>query len=185
MFVAPQTLDITRDPPIALDVATVFKQHHGFVWRVLAHMGVFAAEQEDAMQEVFMVVHRRLGEYREQDKIRAWLYAICARVSRDYRRRFARRREQLSDTLPDSTQAASQTTDVANRQALVVAKRLLETLPEKQRAVFLLFEVEQMPMTEVAIAVSCPLPTAYARLRKARERLMAQANRARHRGEAP
>jgi len=186
MLATPQLLDLTREGVVARpDVTAIFKVHHGFVWRVLAHLGVIAAEQEDALQEVFVVVHRRLHEYREQDKIRAWLYAIAARVARDYRRRVHRRREYLSDAPPETSQAPSQASDVANRQALVFAERLLATLPDKQRAVFLLYEVEQMPMAEVAVAVGCPLPTAYARLRKARERVLAQVSRAERRGEAP
>ena len=187
MLVAPHSYELAPDrcaaPP--LEIGAIFKEHHSFVWRVLGHMGVAPGEQEDAMQEVFVVVHRRLAEYRDQDKMRAWLYAICSRIARDYRRRLFRRREQLSDTLPDTPLAASQVADVSNRQALEVAKGWLQSLPKKQREVFLLYEVEQMPMAEVAVAVGCPLPTAYARLKKARERLLAQVARARFRGEAP
>jgi RNA polymerase sigma-70 factor (ECF subfamily) len=186
MLVAPHIMELGQEQAASrLDVTAIFKLHHGFVWRVLAHLGVVAAEQEDALQEVFVVVHRRLHEYREQDKMRAWLYAIAARVARDYRRRVFRRREQLTDAPPETSQAPSQAADAANRQALVFAERLLATLPDKQRAVFLLYEVEQMPMAEVALAVGCPVPTAYARLRKARERVLTQVSRAQRRGEAP
>ena len=185
MLVAPPMVGLTREVTAPLDVNTVFRAHHAFVWRVLAHLGVAPADQEDALQEVFVVVHRRLADYREQDKIRAWLYAIAARVARDFRRRVRRRREQLSDAPPERVSDASQVSDAANRQALVFAERLLDSLPDKQRAVFMLYEIEQMPMTEVALAVACPLPTAYARLRKARERVLAQVARAQLRGEVP
>ena len=144
-----------------------------------------AADQEDALQEVFVVMYRRLGEYREQDKVKAWLYAIRARVANDFRRRVHRRREQLTDTTPERSLEPSQASDVSKQQALVLAQRLLEALPEQQRAVFLLYEVEQMPMNEVALAVGCPLLTAYARLRKARERVLAQVSRAQLRGDSP
>ena len=167
------------------DVAALFKEHHRFVWRVLAHLGVAPADLEDALQEVFVVVHRRLGDYREQDKVRAWLYAICARVARGFRRSMLRRRIQLSGTVPERAREAAQPDEVANQEALRLAQRLLEALPEKQRAVFLLYEVEQMPMSEVAIAVDCPLPTAYARLRKARERVLALVARSKLRGDVP
>jgi RNA polymerase sigma-70 factor (ECF subfamily) len=168
----------------ALDVSGVFKAHHAFVWRILRHLGVAASDLDDVLQEVFVVVHRRLADYREQDKMRAWLYAICTRVVRDHRRKVTRRHEALHE-LPDLSQAPSQANAVADQQALWIAQRMLNTLPEKQRAVFVLHEIEQLPMPEIALAVECPLPTAYARLRKARERVLAEVARARLKGELP
>lgn len=169
---------------MALDVTAIFKAHHAFVWRILRHLGVAAADQEDVLQEVFVVVHRRLGDYREQDKIRAWLYAICTRVVRDHRRRVARRREDLRE-VPDLSHQPSQARVVADQQALTLAQSMLASLPDKQREVFVLYEIEQLSMVEIALAVECPLPTAYARLRKARERVLSEVARARLKGELP
>jgi RNA polymerase sigma-70 factor (ECF subfamily) len=168
----------------ALDVTAIFKAHHAFVWRILRHLGVSAADQDDVLQEVFVVVHRRLADYREQDKMRAWLYAICNRVVSGHRRGIARRHEDLKE-VPDVGQEAPQPRAVADQQALTLATSMLATLPEKQRAVFLLYEIEQLSMPEIALAVECPLPTAYARLRKARERVLAEVARARLKGELP
>lgn len=170
---------------VAPAVAELFAEHHGFVWRALSHLGVDRADLEDALQEVFVVVHRRLHDYREEQKMRAWLYAISVRVARDFRRKRTRRREQLTAAPPDSPREASQLESFATRQALELAQRLLETLPENQRAVFLLYEVEQMPMSEVAQVLDCPLHTAYSRLHKARERVLALATRAQRKGDVP
>lgn len=167
-----------------LDVSAVFKAHHAFVWRILRHLGVAAADQDDVLQEVFVVVHRRLADYREEDKMRAWLYAICTRMVRDHHRRIARRKEELRDA-PDVSQKPSQARAFADQQALLLAQRMLDALPEKQRAVFVLHEIEQLSMPEIAAAVECPLPTAYARLRKARERVLAEVARARLKGGLP
>jgi RNA polymerase sigma-70 factor (ECF subfamily) len=171
-----------REQP--LDVAEIFKAQHAFVWRILRHLGIAASDQEDVLQEVFVVVHRRLGEYREQDKMRAWLYAICTRVVRDHRRRVGRRREELTE-LPDARHPQAPPHELADPRALSLAQRMLAALPEKQRAVFLLYEIEQLSMVEIALAVECPLQTAYARLRKARERVLSEVARARLRGEMP
>ena len=168
-----------------LDVAELFKCHAGFVWRVLHHLGVRPADLEDATQEVFVVVHRRLADYREQDRVRAWLYAICVRVANDHRRSARRRREQLTDAPPEAWIPPSQAADLANQQSLALGRSLLAALPEKQRTVFLLYELEQFSMVEVAAAVGCPLPTAYARLRKARERILVEVARAGRRGDLP
>lgn len=161
----------------------LFTEHNGFVWRSLSHLGVDRADLEDALQEVFVVVHRRLADYREQQKVRSWLYAISVRVARDFRRKRTRRREQLTATPPDASGEASQLENVANRQALVLAQRMLDALPENQRAVFLLYEVEQLSMIEVAAALNCPLHTAYSRLKKARERMLTLAAHAQRRDD--
>ena len=160
------------------ELTVLFRTHHAFVWRVLRHLGVATADLEDVLQEVFVVVHRRIAQYREQDKIRAWLYAIALRVAKDYRRRAHRRREQLTDVPPEVSHGPSQANDVESQQTLQLVERMIAALPEKQRAVFVLFEIEQLSMHEVALAVGCPLPTAYARLHKARERLLSEAARA-------
>jgi RNA polymerase sigma-70 factor (ECF subfamily) len=169
----------------AVDVDSIWREHGSFVWRILHHLGLQPADIEDATQEVFVVVHRRLSEYQEQDKLRAWLYAICVRVARDHRRKLFRRRERITDVPPERTVGPTQASSVENQQALQLAEKLLAALPEKQRAVFLLYEVEQLSMPEVALAVDCPVPTAYARLRRARERVLELVQRAQLRGETP
>jgi RNA polymerase sigma-70 factor (ECF subfamily) len=166
-------------------VAELFKEHAGFVWRVLQHLGLSDADVEDATQEVFVVVHRRLADYRERDRVRSWLYAICARVAKDHRRRLRRRREQWTDPPPEPWCAPPQAAALANQQSLALGERLLQALPEKQRTVFMLYELEQMSMTEVALAMGCPVQTAYARLHKARERILAEVARAERRGDVP
>jgi RNA polymerase sigma-70 factor (ECF subfamily) len=180
-----RSLEISAMPRAGADVAALFKDYHGFVHRALIHLGVAAADQADVLQEVFLVVHRRAADYRDQDKPRAWLYAIAARVARSHRRRAHRWREQLTDTPPELTQAPAQQSDVATREAVALAQRLLGALPPEQLAVFMLFEVEQMAMPEVAAAVGCGLATAHARLRLARARVMSLVSRARLRGDVP
>ena len=163
----------------------LFDRQAAFVWRCLRHLGVPSGDLEDATQEVFVVVHGRLRDYQERDKLRAWLYAICVRVAHRHKRKTARRREHVTDVPPERVVGPVQATTVENQQALQLAEKLLAALPDKQREVFLLYEVEQMSMSEVALAVDCPLPTAYARLRKARERVLEHVQRAERRGEVP
>lgn len=172
----------TAPPPTA---GAIFAEHHGFVWRALTSLGVERRDVEDALQEVFVVVHKRLHEYQEQQKVKAWLYSISVRVARDFRRKRWRQRESGGDVLPEIPGDPSQLENVANRQALELAHRLLRELPEKLSAVFLLYEVEQMPMSEVALAIGCPLQTAYSRLKIARERVLVLATRAARKGEVP
>jgi RNA polymerase sigma-70 factor, ECF subfamily len=163
----------------------IFDQQAAFVWRCLRHLGVPSADLEDATQEVFVVVHGRLGEYQERERLRAWLYAICVRVAQRHKRKAARSREHVTAEPPEMIASATQQLRIEQREALALGQRLLALLPEAQRAVFLLYEIERMPMAEVAAALGCPLQTAYARLHKARERVQAEVQRARERGELP
>lgn len=167
------------------DVAAIFAAHRGFVWRMLGHFGVDASDREDVLQEVFVVVHRRIDSYGEHDKMRAWLNAILFRVVKGYRRTRRRRPEYVTDTPPELSLPPAQEHDVRRRQARELMRGWLAELPEEQRLVFLLYEVEQMPMAEVALALDCPRQTAYSRLSKAREHVLAQAKRAAARGGTP
>ena len=163
--------------PAAPDISAIFQEHRGFVWRMLTHLGVPPPDRDDVMQEVFLVVHRRIGSYQEQDKMRAWLNAIVVRVVKDYRRRLWRRREHVTDVPPEHPHAPFQERAIEVRRAIELARDFLAKLPEKQRMVFVLYELEQMSMTEVAMAMGCSVHTAYARLRKAQERIRAMAAR--------
>src|SRR5262249_23116742 len=75
----------------AAQVEEIFRTHADFVWRSLRRQGVPDADIEDAVQEVFLVVYKRLGDYVEQGAVRAWLFTISRQVANHHRRSFARR----------------------------------------------------------------------------------------------
>jgi RNA polymerase sigma-70 factor (ECF subfamily) len=160
-------------------LAALFQEHAVFVWRSLRRMGVAPADLEDATQEVFIVVHRRLDQYEERASMRSWLYAICMRVCSRQRRTASRRREEIVSEPPELVVQADQLAGVEQREALQHLQRMLDALPEKQRTVFVLYEVEHMNITEISEALGCPQQTAYARLHKARERVRVELSRAR------
>jgi RNA polymerase sigma-70 factor (ECF subfamily) len=80
---------------------------------------------------------------------------------------------------------ARQEEDVALHQARAELDRILDTLSDDKRAVFVLYEIEELPMAEVAAAVGCPLQTAYSRLHAARQEVEAIMMRRRTRTGAP
>lgn len=153
-----------------------------FVWRSLRRLGVRDADLEDVCQEAFVVVHRRLPDFDGSASPRTWLFGICLRMASDYRRRAHIRRETAVPEVPDSPQPAEQVELVARKQARAVLDQILEQLDEDKRAVFVLFELEQWPMAEVAQAVGCPLQTAYARLYAARQFVQQAVTRVRAEG---
>src|SRR4051812_1143348 len=84
-------------PLMAVTVAEVFREHAPFVWRALRRLGVREADVEDACQEVFVVVHRRLADFEGRSSVRTWVYGICVRVASDWRKRAHVRREIVTD----------------------------------------------------------------------------------------
>jgi len=169
------------------DFRQLFRTHFGHVWRSLRALGVAEADTSDACQQVFLVLHGRLDRWDRSASLRAFVYGICLRVASDYRRRAHRRHEQLVATPPDvATNLASPEADLDRRRDLAFLDRALHTLPERQREVFVLFEIEELDMSEIAAAVGCPLFTAYSRLRAARKTIAARMNeRPREPGAAP
>jgi RNA polymerase sigma-70 factor (ECF subfamily) len=155
----------------------VFEEHGAFVCRSLRRLGIPEGDLDDVLQEVFLVVHQRLHDYEEKGRARSWLYSICTRVARAQRRKLARHREGTALAPHEIHSAATQLAQVEDREALAWGQRLLDALPAPQREVFWLYEVEELSMAEIARALSCPLQTAYSRLHKARERILAEVQR--------
>jgi RNA polymerase sigma-70 factor, ECF subfamily len=160
-----------------MSLRTVFDEHGAFVCRCLRICGVRDADLDDVLQEVFLVVYKRLPDYEERGSTRAWLYSICTRVASAQRRKLRSRREDSATEFSFDPLPATQFQQLADSEALAYGHRLLQQLPDAQRDVFWLYEVEELSMTEIAQALGCPLQTAYSRLRIARQRIESEVRR--------
>lgn len=175
-----------RPRPAALpSLAEVFREYAPFAWRALRRLGIPEADVEDVCQEVFVVVHRKLPEFEGRSSMKTWLYGICARTASDYRRSGRVRREIVTDSPPDASHEAPQHEVVALRQARAALDRILDQLDDDKRAVFVLYEIEELAMAEVAEALSCPLQTAYSRLHAARKLVASAVERSQQDGGSP
>jgi RNA polymerase sigma-70 factor, ECF subfamily len=139
-----------------------YETHFQFAWRVLRRLGARDEELPDLLQEVFLVAHRKLPGFEGRGRVTTWLFSICHNVTRAARRR---RREQ---PLPDEHPRDPATSDAVGEDILS-ARQLLLALPEDQRIVFLLFELEGLSGDEIAEALSIPVGTVRSRLRLARD----------------
>lgn len=162
----------------------LYQDNAAFVWRSLRRLGVAPAHLEDACQEVFVVVHRKLASFDGQSP-RSWLFAIALRVAADHRKRAFVRREQATGDVEGEVVSAPQHAAVERVQAREFLEKVLDELDDDKRAVFVLFELEGLGMNEIALAVGCPLQTAYSRLHAARRRVRALVQQARLAGEWP
>jgi len=158
------------------DLGLIYREHHAFVWRSLHHFGLRGDEISDAIQEVFIVVHRKFDEYDGHTPIRSWLYGIARRVGSDHRKRGQRRAARLQwGTRLDENPTKTNAFERVNAAAMV--DRLLEVLDDDKREVFVLSEVEGMTAPEIAQALGVNLNTIYARLRAARLRFQRELER--------
>jgi RNA polymerase sigma-70 factor, ECF subfamily len=162
----------------SLTLREVFDAHAAFVFRVLRRLGVPEGDLDDAAQDVFVVVHRNLSQYDHRCALRSWLFGIAYRVAASHRRKVRRRREEVRADVPVEAIQASQHDRVLLAEAHRLLLDALDELEPERRAVFVLYELEQMTMPEVAQAVGCPLKTAYSRLYAARDSVRAHVLRA-------
>jgi RNA polymerase sigma-70 factor (ECF subfamily) len=192
---APIPGDVVRPPQLGLLPAplpppvptldAVFRDHHGFVWRSLFHLGLPRAQVDDAVQDVFLVVYRRLADYDGRTSLRNWLYGIARRVASQYRRGAERSERRLRVVRPPAEPLPRDAGEAARFEAAELVRVFLAELDEDKREVFLLAELEGMSATEVAEALELNVNTVYARLRAARlrfEKAVAR-HQARHRRE--
>ena len=144
---------------------SIYRTHHRYVWQSLRAFGVPDTMVDDAVQDVFLVVTRRLGEVSDRRKVRPWLVSICRRVASNHRRWSLRRMLRLSVLRRNPIGAAVDAPEV------VLFETLLDELSDCQRAVFVLVELEDWTAPEVAEALGIKVNTVYSRLRLAKKKI--------------
>jgi len=178
---APAT-SVHEGPPVAVregvfpwTFGAVYDAHFAFVWRIVRRLGVDDAAVDDVVQDVFLVVHRKLPGFRAESSIRSWLFAIASRVVRDSRRSLKRKPGNLGgqgrayddvDLFADP--APSPQERAAAAEAVRTLHAVLDGMSKERREVFILAELEQMTVADIAAAVNSNPNTIYSRLRAAR-----------------
>jgi len=171
------------------DFEQAFRDHVDFAWRVLQRHGVRGSELEDTCQEVFLTLHRTLPRFEGRASLRTFIYAICRRVAANHRRLAVHRHEVATGHAaePDAARPdlfappgdGEAFERLATKQSLALLEMLLARLPPEQRECFVLYEIDELSMREVAEAVGCPQSTCFSRLYAARRELAAELQRLR------
>jgi RNA polymerase sigma-70 factor (ECF subfamily) len=170
MTVATATLRISWATPIDARVRAAIEAHYESLWRFLRRMGVEESHVEDAAQQVLLVFAQR-GDALAPAVVRAFLFGTALRVASDFRRKSGRSGAvvelgELREHAHPAPDAEEQATQSELRRLL---DRILDELAPELRAVFVLAELEEMTMAEVARVLSIPAGTVASRLRRARE----------------
>lgn len=148
-----------------------------FVWRLLRRLGLNPSDADDATQQVFIVLARKINEL-SPGKERAFLYGTAVRIAWRARRTLERRREDLSPVIADED-GLSPAPDqlLLHRQARVVLDEILGAMPLTVRTVFVAFELEGMNLSEISEALRVPRGTVASRLRRGREEFQRRVQR--------
>jgi RNA polymerase sigma-70 factor (ECF subfamily) len=152
----------------------VYAETFPAVWRMVRRMGVIDSAIDDVVQEVYVTVYRKLGQFEGRCAVKTWVLGILTRVVNNYRR--VRRRKgaghALSSVVGDPDLIADATLDpheqVSRAEAGRIVHRLLDELDDDKASVFALAELEGMSVPEIAEALGTNINTTYARLRAAR-----------------
>jgi RNA polymerase sigma-70 factor (ECF subfamily) len=155
-------------PPFAV----VYDEYFNLVWSAARQLGVSPEAIDDVVQEIFVVIHSRLGSVQQVESLRSWVYGVARRTVATYRR--ARRSRnatgaqyaEVADWLEPLPPTPHDLSVLADRQRLLL--RLLGELDESKREVFALAEIEGFTAPEIAEALDLPVNTVYSRLRAAR-----------------
>ncbi len=145
----------------------VYRQELKGVWRVLASLGVAPAEIEDLVHDVFLTAYRKWSEYDPSRPARAWLLGIAYRKAADHRLLKRHQYEVADEQAAHRVAAPGAPSDVRDAKKLV--ELALSQMHEAARPIFVLHEIEQRPIPEVAALLGIPVATAYTRLRSARQ----------------
>ena len=180
--------DQAEEPPRAVErheqLRALVEQHYEFVWRSLRRFGVPDSDAEDWAQEVFVSLSRRFDEV-EPSRVRGFLYRTAMNHAAHAHRTRLRRREVSDDGLDQQASAAPSPEDlIVSARAKDLFYRVLALLDLDLCAVFVLYELEQLTMAEIAEILEVPPGTVASRLRRARAAFVEQARRATTQPEA-
>jgi RNA polymerase sigma-70 factor, ECF subfamily len=159
-----------NEPPA--DFRALYDTHFDFVWRSLRRLGVREPDVLDLAQKVFLTAYVKLPEFEGRSLVSTWLFGIAQRVASDYRRSALVRREISTDDAELAVVAFEDqdfSTETDARRRARTAEAILNKLPEPQRTVFVLFELEEMSGQDIATLLNISVGTVRSRLRLARD----------------
>ncbi|HEX3849810.1 MAG TPA: sigma-70 family RNA polymerase sigma factor [Polyangiaceae bacterium] len=158
----------------------VYLSHFDFVRGTVRRLGVREQDAPDLTQKVFIIVYMKLAAFEYRSSLRTWLFRVCLNACRDYQRSAAVRREVATepteiDHLANLQEGTRE--DSESQRRLTIAAGIMNKLPEAQRSVFVLFELEEMSGAEIAELLGVSTGTVRSRIRLARKTFAREARR--------
>ena len=157
----------------ALDLDSLYREHGAEVSRWVKRLWGLR-DAEDVLHEVFLVVQRRLPEFRGDSSLKTWLYAITVRVVSSRRRQERLRRLLFLRATPELQQERSPVPSplgsALREQAAGMVYAVLDQLSERDRTLLILFELEGMPAQQMMAVLGMAEQNLWVSLHRARSR---------------
>lgn len=163
-----QSLSASSAASLPPTTEALYESQFDFVWNNLRRLGVPDAQLEDAVHDVFGVVHRRRHTFDGSSRVQTWLYGIVRRVASNHRRGEQRHRRRLSAVRDQPCTYEPAEDSFVRRQMLRLVQSFVGQLDPPKREVFVLAHLEQMSGREISQLLDVNPNTASARLRAAR-----------------
>jgi RNA polymerase sigma-70 factor (ECF subfamily) len=153
----------------------IYDEYSNFVWRNARRLGVPSSSAEDVVQDVFIVVQRRLSDFDGRTAIQSWIFGILVRVVRHYRRSYQRKDARCVSLEQDAgynntslSEARSPSDQAENAERVRLLETLLGQLDENKRTLLVLSELEGWTLREIAEYLGSNQNTVHSRLRVAK-----------------
>lgn len=168
--------DLAPAPEARLEprLEAIYRQHHGFVWSSLLRLGVPASSVDDACQDVFLIVFRRMADFEGRSQLRTWLFAIARRVAFRHRRGAQRAERKVKALAAEVPRLQSLDELFEQRRAADLVLHALDGLDDDKRTAVVLHVLEGMSGRQIAETLGLPIDTAYSRIKAGRRVLRSQ-----------
>ena len=181
----PSSHERPRTSPEDARLRAMLQENYAFIWRQLRRFGVPESRVDDAAQEVFVVASQKLAAIREGSE-RSYLFGTALRVASQMRRSAVMRHEVGVSTPPEMEAIASRPDELLDRgRARALLDAVLDSLDDDVRAVFVLYEIEELETKDIAELLGIPAGTVASRLRRGREAFEAKVSRLFPKGARP
>jgi len=171
-------LTSTRASSAEQRLTSLMQAHFDFVWRSLRRLGLSPADADDASQEVFLVASRKLDSIAAGSE-RSFLFGSALKVASTRRRSLKRRPElaqaEVEERDEQSAPGPERLTELSRARQLLQA--VLDDMPLELKAPFVLFELEELSVPQIAELLGLPVGTVSSRLRNARLEFQAAVRR--------
>jgi len=150
---------------------SLYDKHFPDVERLVASLGIVDAEADDICQEIFVIIYRNLARFRGEARLSTWIYRLATREAIRYarRRRLMRGLADLFARDRSLPLPADWSESEAGRRHYL--RQLLDRLPPERRLALVLYEIEGLPVSEIARISDCAENTVWTRLHRARTEL--------------
>lgn len=156
--------------------AQVYAQYERQVFRYAYHLLGNREDADDIKQETFLRAYQAIKSFRSESSLQTWLLKICGNLCRDRIKSWDRRKVVYDSTLRDEQLGASGESEdplaiVQRNEMTDTIFRVLRGMPEAQRIIIVLHEIEDLNYDEISAILGCSRTSVKLRLFRARRAL--------------